>query len=131
MWNEPLLCQVHNRRCPGFIGDKVPDHTRPISTLQKSRDGRSAYLSPFDDQVIGRAAIRLPVPVHRYSTATVGKCAVLCCIGGQLVKDHGYRLTGPRVQYDFGTPDLSIVARGIRCELAPNELCQRYSLPPT
>ena len=33
--------------------------------------------------------------------------------------------------YNLTAADFGIVASDIRCELVPNELCQRYPLPPT
>src|SRR5215831_12968912 len=47
------------------------------------------------------------------------------------MEHHGHCLASFRTQHDFGAADFGIVAHGIRRELAPNELCQRYSLPQT
>jgi hypothetical protein len=50
--------------------------------------------------------------------------SVLCSVRGQLMQDHCHRLARFRLQEDIGAVDLSIVTRGIRCELTQNESCQ-------
>src|SRR5262245_27301197 len=42
---------------------------------------------------------------------------------------HGHRLTGLGLQKDARSLDLGVLAGGIGCELAPDELHQRYPMP--
>src|SRR5215831_7065197 len=71
------------------------------------------------------------MPLDGYLPCAGRECAVLCGVGGQLMEDHCHCSAGFRAQDNLGAADLGIVGCGIRCQLVPNELCQRYSLPRT
>src|SRR5215467_12675572 len=93
-----------------------------------SSNPRPARLSPFQRQSSTPASIRPPAPDHRDLAATIRECAVLRCIGGQLVKNHGHCL-GSFGNHSEGGALYERAAVSARRELRANKLDQVHALP--
>src|SRR6516164_225310 len=93
-----------------------------------SSNRRPARLSPLQRQSSTLASIRPPAPDHRDLAATIRKCAVLRCIGGQLVKNHGHRL-GSFGNDNEGGALYERAAVSVRRELRANKLGQVHTVP--
>src|SRR5262245_26242941 len=89
---------------------------------------RPARLSPLQRQSPTLASIRSPAPDHRDLAATIRKCAVLRCIGGQFVKNHGHRL-GSFGNHSEGGALYERAAISTRRELRANKLAQVHTVP--
>src|SRR5262245_5093728 len=74
--------------------------------------------------------VQVPVPPDRHATVSSRERAVLGSVGGELMEYHGHRLTRLGLQQDARSADLGVVAGGVRCKLAPDELHQRHPMPP-
>src|SRR5262245_51798244 len=94
-------------------------------------DRGTASFLPFEHEVKPRAAVDLSVPSDGHATLLCRERPVLCGVCGELMKYHGHRLTCLRLQQDVRAVDLGVAAGCVRCELAPDQLCQRHPLPPT
>src|SRR4029453_7688674 len=75
--------------------------------------------------------VRLLIPANRHAPIPGREGTVLCGVGGELMEHHRHCLACFCAQHDFRAVDLDIVGCGIRCELALNNLCQRYPVPST
>src|SRR5262245_24567819 len=91
---------------------------------------RPTRLSPLQRQSSTLTSIRPPAPDHGDLAATIRKCAVLRCIGGQLVKNHGHRL-GSFGNDNEGWALYERVAISARRELRANKLGQVHTVPAT
>src|SRR5262249_50083325 len=89
---------------------------------------RPARLSPLQRQSSTLTFIRPPAPDHRDLTATIRKCAVRRCIGGQLVKNHGYCL-GSFGNHNEGGAVYEHAAVSARREFRANKLGQVHTVP--
>src|SRR6185295_11316664 len=108
----------------------VANCARPEVGFAGSDDRGATALLPFEYQMRW-VPVQSASPTDRHAALFGRQRAVLCRVGGELMKHHCHRLTRLRLQYDFGAVDLGIVAGGVRCEFAANELRQQNSLPPT
>src|SRR5215468_2378257 len=89
---------------------------------------RPARLSPLQRQSATFTSSRSPAPDHRDLAATIRKCAVLRCIGGQFVKNHGHRL-GSFGNHSEGGALYERAAISARRELRANKLGQVHAVP--
>jgi len=76
-------------------------------------------------------AVHQRVPADGSPAVAGGKGAVLCSVGNQLVKHHGYGLGSLRAKHHFRAANLCIGACRIRRQFPFHQFCQRYTQPPT
>src|SRR5215471_14332013 len=75
-----------------------------------------------------RPARLSPLQRQPSTLTTIRKCAVLCCIGGQLVKNHSHRL-GSFGNHSERGAFYERAAVCARRELRPNKLGQVHTVP--
>src|SRR5262245_20467768 len=123
-----VRCKHIVNRTAELIGYEIANHAGTVSGRMRGSNRRPARLSPLQRQSPTLSSIRPPAPDHRDLAATIRKCSVLRCVGGQLVKNHGHRL-GSFGNYSEGGTLYERAAFSARRELRANKLGQVHTVP--
>ena len=104
LWRITLIDGTIELKC-----QQLTDEDRAVPLALRGLHFGPTLLGPLNHDLLAGLLRRLPPPSHRDATAGYGQCAVLDCVGRQLVDNHRQCLGGVGIEHNLRPLNLIVV----------------------